>query len=192
MTRQVRGAGTRVPEPRTAVSTDEGDLEPTRDVAIEVLFRRHYRELIRLAYCLLGERTQAEDAVQDAFVSLYRQWPRLRDRQAAPAYLRSAVINRCRTRVRDLVRERGRTPSQLVDAPEASAEDDALPRAYAARLDDVVRGLPRRQREVVVCRYYLDLSIAETAELLGVTAGSVKRHAHRALQALTSRLEVGT
>lgn len=192
MTRQVRGAGTRVPEPRTAVSSDEGDPEPTRDVAIEVLFRRHYRELVRLAHCLLGERTQAEDAVQDAFVSLYRQWPRLRDRQAAPAYLRSAVINRCRTRVRDLVRERSRTPSQLVDVPEASAEDDAVPRADAARLDDVVRGLPRRQREVVVCRYYLDLSIAETAELLGVTVGSVKRHAHRALQALTSRLEVRT
>jgi RNA polymerase sigma-70 factor (sigma-E family) len=192
MTRQVRGAGTQVPEPRTAVSDDERDPEPTRDVAIEVLFRRHYLELIRLAHCLLGERAQAEDAVQDAFVSLYRHWHRLRDRHAAPDYLRSAVINRSRSQVRSLSRERRRNLSERIDVPESSAEDDAVPRADAARLDEVVRDLPRRQREVVVCRYYLDLSVAETAELLGVSVGSVKRYAHRALKALTNRLEVGT
>ena len=191
MARALRGVGTSVPEVRAAASGVEAEDDPTRDVAVEVLFRRHYPELIRLAYCLLGERPQAEDAVQDAFVSLYLHWHRLRDRRAAPAYLRSAVINRSRSRVRTLARERGRAASQLVDVPASSAEEDAVPRADAARLDGAVRDLPRRQREVVVCRYYLDLSVAETAELLGVTAGSVKRHAHRALQALTHRLEVG-
>jgi RNA polymerase sigma-70 factor (sigma-E family) len=191
MTRQVRGAGAWVPEPRTAGPGDGSDAELTRDVAIEVLFRRHYRELIRLAYCLLGEQPQAEDAVQDAFMSLYRHWHQLRDRQAAPDYLRSAVINRSRSQVRSFARERRRNPSELVDVPGSSAEDDAVPRADAARLDELVRGLPRRQREVIVCRYFLDLSVAETAELLGVGVGSVKRYAHRALQALTKSVEVG-
>ena len=65
-----------------------------------------------------------------------------------------------------------------------------LQRAERSRLAGAVGRLPRRQREVVVCRYYLELSVAETAELLGIGPGSVKRHAHRAIEALTTRLGV--
>ena len=65
--------------------------ESERDEAIAILFRAHYATLLRLAFCLLGERAPAEDAVQDAFVSAYTHWTGLRDPDAAPAYLRSAV-----------------------------------------------------------------------------------------------------
>jgi RNA polymerase sigma-70 factor (sigma-E family) len=172
-------------------ATGLSEVEPSRDEAIDVLFRRHYPDLLRLAYCLLGERSQAEDAVQDAFVSLYSHWIGLRDPAAAPDYLRSAVINRCRSRVRALVRERtGRRLQIVVDVAQASSEDAAVARAEGSRLARLVQRLPRRQREVVVCRYYLELSVAETAELLGIAVGSVKRHAHRAIATLTDRLEV--
>lgn len=59
----------------------------------------------------------------------------------------------------------------------------------ARRLAAAVQTLPTRQREVVVCRYYLELTVAETAELLGITSGSVKRHAHRGIEALAARVE---
>lgn len=73
---------------------------------VEVLFQRHYAGLLRTAYALVGNREGAEDAVQDAFVSLFRQWDRLRDPESATAYLRSAVLNRCPSGIRSLIRER--------------------------------------------------------------------------------------
>jgi RNA polymerase sigma-70 factor (sigma-E family) len=171
--------------PPTAV---EKGRRPGRDEAIDVLFRAQYATLLRLAFCLLGERAPAEDAVQDAFVSAYTHWTGLRDPDAAPAYLRSAVINRCRSRLRDKVRRSSRPALVLVETSETSSEDVVVARTERSRLAGAVSGLPQRQREVVVCRYYLELSVIETAELLGIATGSVKRHAHRGVQALSQRL----
>lgn len=139
--------------PRTA------DDLPGRDEVVEILFRRHYPDLLRLAYCVVGDRAQAEDAVQDAFVSMYARWGPLRDPAAAPSSLQSAVLTRCRSTV-----ARGQNP----------------------RLAGAVQRLPRRQREVVVCRHYLGLTVAETAELLGIATGSVPRRARRGIAALTA------
>lgn len=162
--------------------------QPGRDEAVEILFRAHYATLLRLAFCLLGERAPAEDAVQDAFVSAYTHWNGLRDPGAAPAYLRSAVINRCRSRLRDKLRQGSRSALPLRDPSDASSEDVVVQQAERSRLARAVGRLPRRQREVVVCRYYLELTVIETAELLGIGVGSVKRHAHRGVQALSQRL----
>ena len=85
---------------RRASSWREGAMEPTRDELVDLLFRRHYAALLRLAVVMVGNREAAEDAVQDAFVALHRNWRSLRDAEAAEAYLRSAVLNRCRSWVR--------------------------------------------------------------------------------------------
>jgi len=164
--------------------------ELSRDEAVDLMFRRHYPELLRLAYCLVGERSHAEDAVQDAFVALYTHWKGLRDRDAAPGYLRAAVLNRCRSRLRDRVRERVAPGWQLLDVSLVSSEAAVVARDAGTRLVQAVRQLPRRQREVVVCRYYSELSVAETALLLEITPGSVKRHTHRAIAALGVSMEV--
>ncbi|MCE0487671.1 sigma-70 family RNA polymerase sigma factor [Ornithinimicrobium sediminis] len=74
-------------------------------------------------------------------------------------------------------------------APTDSSSASVIAHEEAHRLAEAVRGLPHRQREVVVCRYYPELSEAETAALLGMSAGSVKRHGHRARAALASRME---
>jgi RNA polymerase sigma-70 factor (sigma-E family) len=169
------------------VGGSAGDA-PSRDAAVDILFRRHYADLLRLAYCLLGDRPQAEDAVQDAFVSLYAHWGRLRDLGAAPSYLRSAVINRSRSGVRDRMRERIWRPVVLTAAPTASSEDAVVARDEGSRLAEAVHRLPRRQREVVVCRYFLELSVAETAAVLEIATGSVKRHAHRGIEALSAQV----
>jgi RNA polymerase sigma factor (sigma-70 family) len=162
---------------------------PARGQAVELLFRRHYTEMLRLAYCLLGERDAAEDAVQDAFASLHAHWGRLHDPEAALAYLRSSVLNRCRSRIRDLVRERAPRAWRADQVLEPSSEEHAVRVDEADRLAAAVRKLPMRQRQVVLCRYYLELSERETASLLEIGTGSVKRHAHRAVQALATRLE---
>ena len=178
-----------MPGGRKVVRLLADDSSVSREAAVDVLFRGHYATLLRVAYAMLGTREAAEDAVQDAFVSLYRHWDRLRDRQAAEAYLRSAVLNRCRSRIRDLVRDRvlqSRAGAALV---EVGGEIDLTALDDGARVAVALRRLPRRQREVVACRYLLELSVAETAELLNISDGSVKRHAHRGLRALHTSLD---
>ena len=167
-------------------------VAPSRDALVEVLFRRHYAELLRLAVVMLGSREAAEDAVQEAFVSLHRKWRSLRDPESAEAYLRSAVLNSCRSWVRRQVTQRAVRPLMLVREHADSAEDTTVGRDEAGSLVAVMRTLPRRQREVLACRYVLEMSVAETAQLLEISSGSVKAHTHRGLQALQQRIEVSS
>lgn len=160
------------------------------EAAIDVLFQRHYTSLLRGAFAMLGTREGAEDAVQEAFVSLYRHWDRLRDPRAAEAYLRSAVLNRCRSGIRSRMRERALAGTAVVPLHVVGPDETAQTHQDAVLVAAALRALPRRQREVVACRYLLELSVAETAEALGITDGAVKRHAHRGLRSLHTALEV--
>jgi RNA polymerase sigma-70 factor (sigma-E family) len=176
------------PIPRASQRLGSAD---SAEAVIEVLFRRQYPVLLRIAYALLGTREGAEDAVQDAFVSLHRHWHGLRDPESAEAYVRSAVFNRCRSRVRSRVRDHQRvTIDPGVPLHVVGSDEVAVSREDAARVGAALRQLPRRQREVVACRYLLELSVAETAETLGISSGAVKHHAHRGLRALHTALEV--
>jgi RNA polymerase sigma factor (sigma-70 family) len=164
--------------------------EPAPVELVEVLFRRHYAALLRLGVVMLGSREAAEDAVQDAFAALHRHRHSLRDPDAAEAYLRSAVLNRCRSWIRRQTTQRAPRPSMGVREAAASPEDALVRREEAGSLVAVMRTLARRQREVLACRYVLELSVAETAELLHISEGSVKVHTHRGLVALQKRNEV--
>lgn len=159
--------------------------------AVSALFRVHHRRLVGLASLLVDDRETAEDVVQEAFAGLYGRWRYLRDPDAAVAYLNRAVVNRSRDVLRHGRRVTGRL-LQLTPRSEAleSAEHDAVVHEEADRLWQAVTRLPRRQREVVVLRYYLDQSETEIAETLGVSCGSVKTHASRGLAALAHCLEV--
>jgi RNA polymerase sigma factor (sigma-70 family) len=157
---------------------------------IDILFRRHYAALLRLGVVILGSREAAEDAVQDAFVALHRHRSTLRDPEAAEAYLRSAVLNRCRSWVRRQVTQRAVRPLILVREHDEGPEVATVAREEVGSLVAAMRTLATRQREVLACRYVLELSVAETAQLLGISEGSVKAHAHRGLQNLQQRIEV--
>jgi len=156
----------------------------------DVLFRRHYAGLLRLGVVMPGSREAAEDAVQDAFVALHRHWSSLRDPEAAEAYLRSAVLNRCRSWIRRQVTQRAPRPLVLVREHQESPEDTVMGRHEVGSVVAVMRTLARRQREVLACRYVQELSVAETAQLLQISEGSVKAHTHRGLQVLQQRIEV--
>jgi RNA polymerase sigma-70 factor (sigma-E family) len=152
---------------------------------VEGLYRTERDSLVRLAGLLLDEPGACEEVVQDAFIALHLH----RGSVAAdrvPAYLRSAVLNAARSRLR-----RRRVADRLGRIRPGSPltpEDETVLGERRAAVLAAVRHLPRRQQEVVVLRYWLDLSEAEIAATLGISAGSVKTHASRGLAAVARRL----
>jgi len=166
------------------VSDDAARPEPSRDELVVMLYNRHRRELVRLAYGLLGDLAEAEEVVHDAFAALLSRWSSVRDVQAAPGYLRTAVVNGVRgrwrrRRVRELAdRTRRRDP--------ASKESDVIEQAVVLA---ALAQLPPRKRECVLLRYYADLSETETAAVLGISVGTVKSQTSKALTQLAALLE---
>ena len=154
--------------------------------AVGALYQSHAMGLIRLAYLMLGDRPGAEDAVQDAFCGLYRHWDRLADPDRALAYVRTAVLNACRSALRRRTLGRRLT---IYQPPGASAEATALGNEERHEVLQAVRRLPGRQREALVLRFYLDLPEAETARIMGLRPSSVRSATHRALKALGQSLE---
>ena len=164
-----------------------------RQDAVASLFLAHHRRLVGLAALLVDDRETAEDVVQEAFVNLHRRWSHLRDQRLAVSYLNRAVVNGGRDRLRHGRRSAVLLP-RMVPVPEYrhSAEQDAVRHEEADRLWKAITALPYRQRQVLVLRYYLDLSEAEIADTLEVSRGSVKKHASRGLAALARSVEVGS
>lgn len=157
------------------------------DEAITSLYAAHYRSLVRIAAFLLHDVGTAEEVVQDAFIELHGHWRRLRDPDRATAYLRQAVVNRSRSRLRHQKVVDRHAPTPGPDAP--SAEYGAIGALERAEVIAALRELPARQREVIVLRYYADLSEAQIADAMGISVGAVKSHASRGLAALRTTLE---
>ncbi len=157
------------------------------DTAVTVLHAAHYRALVRTATLLLGRPDLAEEVVQDAYVGLHRRWGRLRDPDRALAYLRQSTVNGARSAGRRVATARRKLPVLAAGTPpvpdpaDLVADRDAVLGALAT--------LPERQREVLVLRYYADLSEAAIADALGISPGTVKAHASRGLAALRPTLE---
>ena len=155
-----------------------------RDRMVADLHRDHYPQLVRLACLLVDDRGSGEEIVQEAFVRVYQAWPQV---EQPIVYLRATVMNLARSRMRR--RQVARRRVEPV-SPAAPGMDEAL-----VLLDDqrevlaAVRALPRRQRECLVLRYYLDLTESQIAATLGISNGSVKSHSSRGIAALARRLE---
>jgi RNA polymerase sigma-70 factor (sigma-E family) len=156
------------------------------EAAVGALYRAQAVGLIRLAYVMLGDRAAAEDVVQDAFFGLYRRWDRLTDPGGALPYVRSSVLNGCRTALRR--RALGRRVTEY-QPPSVSAEAAVLGREEREEVMFAVRQLPDRQREAVVLRFYLELPEPEIARVMGIRPGTVRSAVHRALKALGHLLE---
>ena len=152
------------------------------DEAVSQLYGAHYTRLVRLAWLLLHDQGAAEEVVQDCFVAMHGRWGRLRNPDKAEAYLRSAVVNRWRSllRRRAVAARHGSAPAGV----EPSAESTVLERERRAAVLTALDSLSERQREVLVLRYYLDLSEADIADTLRISRGAVKSHSSRGLAAL--------
>ncbi len=151
------------------------------------LFRAHAVALVRVATLLLGDQQSAEDVVQDAFFGLYRGLPGLRDRSKALPYLRASVINGSRSVLR--ARKRAFLRKVQHEPPVWSAESAAMAGEDRKALLAAVARLPRRAREVLALRYYLDLADHEIAAALGISRATVSSTASRALAKLARELK---
>jgi len=140
--------------------------------------------LVRTAYLLTGSQHAAEDLVQTTLTKLYLAWDRIADRQNVDAYARRALLNEHRSTWRRASRRPEVLKEVVPDAGRADLEYDGDREAVWR----FVESLPPRQRAVIVLRYYEDLSEAETADLLGISTGTVKSQASRALAALRERV----
>ena len=156
------------------------------DALVAALFTAEATRLVSLARVFVDDRTAAEDLVQEAFIRLARSAHRIREPERAAAYLRSIVINLARDHNRrGLVSMRHRPPAQ---PDPRSAEDHVTVREDVAEVVGALRDLPRRQRDCVVLRYYLDLPVDEIAATLGLSRNSVKTHLTRGLRNLSAQL----
>jgi RNA polymerase sigma-70 factor (sigma-E family) len=157
------------------------------DEAVTELYAAHYAPLVRLAALLVRSSGEAEEIVQDSFVAMHGKWGGLREPDKAVGYLRRTVVNRARSSQRHhrVADKHAEFRSEVA----ASAEHHALAAEARATILDALHRLPTRQREVLVLRYYVDLSEAEIAGALGISRGAVKSHASRGMHALRTTLE---
>lgn len=157
-------------------------------------FRSHYGPLSRLAYLIVGDSVMAEDVVQEAFLRTFAGWHRVREPHRVAIYLRRAVINLSRSRLRSRgveLRANALYISGESCRPDPTDVESASSMVESASaVVEAVRRLPDRQRSAVLLRYYLDLPEAEIAATLRTTVGTVKSQLFKARRTLGRVLEV--
>ena len=170
----------------SAVSDGRG-VTVRREVQIEALYVVHYQPMLRTAMLLMGGDSAAEDVVQEAFIRVYGSRSNIRDPDRAAAYLRVTTINLARNALRRRLLAARHPPGPPAIA--ATPEERAMAEARGVLVVRALRQLPQRQREVVVLRYYADLSVAQTARALQISEGAVKSYGSRGLARLALLLK---
>ncbi|MEU3185443.1 SigE family RNA polymerase sigma factor [Streptomyces sp. NPDC006923] len=177
--------GRRFGRPRPVAGRDDEEDAPT----LADLYRTRRLDMVRLAVFLVDDLHTAEDVVQDAFAAVCRRHgERLDDLQDAHAYLHTAVVNAARSVLRRRRTARAYTPPH--QGPGAPVDEMLLLAEEHQQVFGALAQLTARQREVLILRYWSDLSEAQIAETLGISRGTVKSTASRALTTLERLLEV--
>ena len=172
-------------EPHLIARARRGDV-----AAFEELVRRYQEIAFRVAYAITGSADEAEDAAQEGFVRAYRALHRLRAGAPLRPWLLTIVANAARTRRAAARRHPHLELSAALEVDDAapSPEETALARERQRELLAAIDALRRDDRELIACRYFLELSEAETAAVLGCPRGTVKSRLSRALERLRRQL----
>ncbi|HSE08558.1 MAG TPA: SigE family RNA polymerase sigma factor [Nocardioidaceae bacterium] len=174
-----------VVETGASVERDATGVTSTRDAEFEQYMAARQPSLLRTAYLLTGDRHSAEDLVQMALAKLYLSWDKVQRRELLDGYVRRIMVNENNS----LWRRAWKRKEVATDTiPDYVGVDDRHDHGERRALWEFVQTLPRKQRAVVVLRYYEDLSEAEVAEILGISVGTVKSQSSRALAALRERV----
>ncbi|MFN2388848.1 MAG: RNA polymerase sigma factor [Actinomycetota bacterium] len=154
--------------------------EVERDREVAALFDRNYAPMCRLAYVILGDSQQAEEIVMDATLKMLTGWRRIRDVDNVDAYLRRAVVNMCRSKIRrKTIESRVNAVTHRRDERRAPDWDPERHETGREVWNAVIR-LPERQRAAVVLRYFEDLPEAQIADILDCSVGTVKSQLSKA------------
>jgi RNA polymerase sigma-70 factor (sigma-E family) len=178
--------------PATPGTTSAENATSAADLAastVATLFREHHGELVRLAVLMVGDLPTAEDVVQDVYASLHSRWSERAAPDSIVPYVRACVLNGCRSVLRrQAIGRRIGSEHRAEERTSAAAESEAILSEDRREVLAALTRLPRRRREVLVLRYYLGLSEAEIAAVLGISPGTVKSPAARGLAALARDL----
>lgn len=156
-----------------------------RDASYVEFVEARQATLRRIAYAVCRDDARAEDVLQEALVKLYMAWSRVQGTGREEAYARRIIVNAdLDQRRRPWHRRRSAVPVELLDEPARTGPDTEDRMELLAE----VRALPPMQRRTVVLRYWLGMSVEETAEELSISTGTVKSHASRGLATLRGRL----
>jgi RNA polymerase sigma-70 factor (sigma-E family) len=157
------------------------------DASFEEFVRGSSTALLRVAYLLTGDRGHAEDLLQTTLLRLAWRWSAAQEQPEA--YARRVLVNLSRDRWRNLRRRVTETSVADLGVSAGVVGDPANRAVDHQTLMVALRRLPGRQREVVVLRFFADLSVADTAEALRCSQGAVKAYTSRALVRLREVLE---
>jgi RNA polymerase sigma-70 factor (sigma-E family) len=171
----------------TGGSTDATTAVGTTVDHLTETYQAHYRSLLGLAALLLDDTASCEDVVQEAFIRVHSARSRVRDPEKTLAYLRQTVVNLSRSALRRRIIGLKLLSKPMPDM--ASAEEGAYELLERDQLKAAMRSLQRRQREVLVLRYFADMTEAQVAEALGISLGSVKAYGSRGIAALRVAME---
>ncbi|MFE5792751.1 SigE family RNA polymerase sigma factor [Streptomyces sp. NPDC056503] len=186
VTTESRARVSGIPTPRKAADSAVTGTGTTVDHLTET-YRAHYRSLLGLAALLLDDTASCEDVVQEAFIRVHSARRRVRDPEKTLAYLRQTVVNLSRSALRRRILGLKLLSKPMPDM--ASAEEGAYDQLERDDLIKAMKGLQRRQREVLVLRYFADMTEAQVAETLGISLGSVKAYGSRGIAALRVVME---
>jgi RNA polymerase sigma-70 factor (sigma-E family) len=159
---------------------------PDAGRAVCALYEAHYESLVRLAALMVGDCGTAEEIVQDVFVAMHGRWRWLGGTDKALSYLRRSVVSRSRPVLRHRVVVDKYAHKPPPDGPRV--EQDAITLLEGSAVVSALRGLPVRQREALVLRYYADLSEPGIAKVMRIGPGAVKSHTARGMSALRTAL----
>lgn len=163
-------------------------VDPRLDLDFSAFYASEIRSVVDLAFVLCGDRATAEDLAQEAFVAAFRKWDRIGRYDKPGAFVRRVVANRRVSWFRRQMRE-ARAKTRLHSNRESVDFAEMTLPAPAAEVWAAVRGLPRRQAQVVALHYADGMSLAEIAGVLQITRESVHTHLKRARTTLAVRLE---
>lgn len=163
-------------EPATARTADA-------EAAFDALLDAQRRRLYGIAYSILRDHGEAEDALQDAMLKAWRAWSSVRDESARPTWLARICVNHCISRRRRL----GLRSSRVTHGSDPAAPDPRF-EGRLVDLDRSYRRLSPRQRAAVFLHYHHGYSIDECAELMSCRAGSVRTHIARALASMRKEM----
>jgi RNA polymerase sigma-70 factor (sigma-E family) len=169
----------------TGVDVGASWTRSARDVEFERYMVARQPSLLRTAYLLTGDRHSTEDLVQTSLAKLYLSWDKVQRRELVAGYVRRIMVNEHNSLWRRAWKRR-EVSTDVV--PDHAGVDDRHDHGERTALWEFVQTLPRRQRAVVVLRYYEDLGETEVADILGVSVGTVKSQSSRALAALRERV----
>ncbi|MEV7530571.1 SigE family RNA polymerase sigma factor [Streptomyces hydrogenans] len=186
VTTESRARVSGIPTPRKTAEGTGAGAGTTVDHLTET-YRAHYRSLLGLAALLLDDTASCEDVVQEAFIRVHSARRRVRDPEKTLAYLRQTVVNLSRSALRRRILGLKLLSKPMPDM--ASAEEGAYDQLERDDLIKAMKGLQRRQREVLVLRYFADMTEAQVAETLGISLGSVKAYGSRGIAALRVVME---